>query len=181
MLNKTFADRPQDASGGPFAQTKREGSDPPDEELVVQAQSGDKNALEQLVRRHQPWVFNIAVRMMWRRDLAEDATQEILIKVVTKLSSFRGDSLFRTWLYRIAVNHLLNVRKSEPRSPFDTGEIGGAPSRPGRTRPRTARPRIFSRRCRRRFGTGGKQYDSELARDGATRRTRLPGRVFGWS
>jgi len=124
MLNKTFADRPQDASGGPFAQTKREGSDPPDEELVVQAQSGDKNALEQLVRRHQPWVFNIAVRMMWRRDLAEDATQEILIKVVTKLSSFRGDSLFRTWLYRIAVNHLLNARKSEMEEKMTFTDMG---------------------------------------------------------
>jgi RNA polymerase sigma factor (sigma-70 family) len=124
MLNKTFADRPQDASGGPFAQTKQEGSDPPDEELVVQAQSGDKNALEQLVRRHQPWVFNIAVRMMWRRDLAEDATQEILIKIVTKLSSFRGDSLFRTWLYRIAVNHLLNVRKSEMEEKMTFTDMG---------------------------------------------------------
>ena len=79
-MNKTFADRTQDASRGPFAQIKGEGGDPPDEELVVQAQSGDKNALEQLVRRHQPWVFNIAVRMMWRRDLAEDATQEIVTK-----------------------------------------------------------------------------------------------------
>ncbi|MBV8225263.1 MAG: RNA polymerase sigma factor, partial [Verrucomicrobia bacterium] len=43
---------------------------------------------------------------------AEDATQEILIKVVTKLSTFKGQSQFRTWLYRIAVNHLLNLRKS---------------------------------------------------------------------
>lgn len=123
-MNKTFADRPQDASRGPFAQIKGEGSDPPDEELVVQAQSGDKNALEQLVRRHQPWVFNIAVRMMWRRDLAEDATQEILIKIVTKLSSFRGDSLFRTWLYRIAVNHLLNVRKSEMEEKMTFTDMG---------------------------------------------------------
>jgi RNA polymerase sigma factor (sigma-70 family) len=88
-------------------------SDTADEELVTQAQSGNKDALEKLVRRHQPWIFNIALRMIWRRDLAEDATQEILIKAVTKLSSFRGLSRFRTWLYRIAVNHLLNLRKSE--------------------------------------------------------------------
>jgi hypothetical protein len=87
-------------------------SEPSDEELVPRAQAGDKDALDKLVRRHQPWVFNIAIRMLWHREVAEDATQEILIKVVTKLSTFRGQSQFRTWLYRIAVNHLLNVRKS---------------------------------------------------------------------
>jgi RNA polymerase sigma factor (sigma-70 family) len=113
MLNKIFADQIQDDWRSPFAPTVPEGSGPLDEELVAKAQGGDRAALEQLVRRHQPWVFNIAIRMMWRRDLAEDATQEILIKIVTKLSTFRGESQFRTWLYRIAVNHLLNVRKSE--------------------------------------------------------------------
>jgi RNA polymerase sigma factor (sigma-70 family) len=97
----------------PFAQGVPNDSTIPDEELVTKAQTGDRDALERLVRRHQAWVFNIALRMMWRRDLAEDATQEILIKVVTKLSTFRAQSEFRTWLYRIAINHLLNLRKSE--------------------------------------------------------------------
>lgn len=71
------------------------------------------NALDALVRRHQSWIFNLALRMVWRRPVAEDAVQEILIKAVTKLSTFAGNSAFRSWLYRIAVNHLLNVRKSE--------------------------------------------------------------------
>ena len=97
----------------PFAQGVPHDSTIPNEELVAKAQAGDRDALESLVRRHQAWVFNIALRMIWRRDLAEDATQEILIKVVTKLSTFRAQSGFRTWLYRIAVNHLLNLRKSE--------------------------------------------------------------------
>src|SRR3984957_385738 len=97
----------------PFSESRGQRLDPADEELVTEAQAGHKDALEQLVRRHQPWVFNIAIRMLWHREQAEDATQEILIKVVTKLSTFRGQSQFRTWLYRIAVNHLLNVRKSE--------------------------------------------------------------------
>src|ERR1700722_381592 len=97
----------------PFSESRGQRLDPADEELVSKAQAGDKDALERLVRRHQPWVFNIAIRMIWHREAAEDATQEILIKVVTKLSTFRGQSQFRTWLYRIAVNHLLNVRKSE--------------------------------------------------------------------
>jgi RNA polymerase sigma factor (sigma-70 family) len=84
-----------------------------DENLVTKARGGDIDALDALVRRHQAWVFNLALRMVWRREVAEDATQEILIKAVTKLSTFVGNSAFRTWLYRIAVNHLLNVRKSE--------------------------------------------------------------------
>jgi RNA polymerase sigma factor (sigma-70 family) len=97
----------------PFSETGAQVDGLADEELVCNAQAGDKDALEKLVRRHQPWVFNIALRMVWYREVAEDATQEILIKVVTKLSTFRGQSRFRTWLYRIAFNHLLNVRKSE--------------------------------------------------------------------
>jgi RNA polymerase sigma factor (sigma-70 family) len=84
-----------------------------DEQLVAGARNGNMDALDVLVRRHQSWVFNLALRMVWRREVAEDATQEILIKAVTKLSSFAGQSAFRTWLYRIAVNHLLTVRKSE--------------------------------------------------------------------
>jgi RNA polymerase sigma factor (sigma-70 family) len=88
-------------------------SDESDESLVTKSRGGDVDALDTLVRRHQSWVFNLALRMVWRRDVAEDATQEILIKATTKLSTFAGASAFRTWLYRIAVNHLLNVRKSE--------------------------------------------------------------------
>ena len=73
----------------PFSESRGQRLDPADEELVAEAQVGNKDALEQLVRRHQPWVFNIAIRMLWHREQAEDATQEILIKVVTKLSTFR--------------------------------------------------------------------------------------------
>jgi RNA polymerase sigma factor (sigma-70 family) len=86
---------------------------PPDESLVSLAQAGDMTALDTLVRRHQSWVFNLALNMVWRREVAEDATQEILIKAVTYLGSFEARSKFTTWLHRIAVNHLLNVRKSE--------------------------------------------------------------------
>jgi RNA polymerase sigma factor (sigma-70 family) len=84
-----------------------------DEALVEKSRSGDMDSLDVLVRRHQSWIFNLALRMVWRREVAEDATQEICIKAVTKLNSFAGQSAFRSWLYRIAVNHLLNVRKSE--------------------------------------------------------------------
>jgi Sigma-70 region 2 len=86
----------------PFGAIADPPAEPPDEELVSRAQTGEKDALEKLVRRHQAWIYNIAIRMLWHREVAEDATQEILIKVVTKLSTFRGQSQFRTWLYRIA-------------------------------------------------------------------------------
>jgi RNA polymerase sigma factor (sigma-70 family) len=82
-----------------------------DRDLVEQAKGGDAAALEALVRRHQAFVFNVAVRMLYCPQDAEDATQEILIKVVTKLSTFEGRSQFRTWLYRIAMNHLLNMKR----------------------------------------------------------------------
>jgi RNA polymerase sigma factor (sigma-70 family) len=84
----------------------------PDEELVRRAQAGGWTAVEELIRRHQTWVFNIAIRMLANREDAEDATQEILLKVMTKLSTFESRSAFRTWLHRIAVNHLLSMRES---------------------------------------------------------------------
>ena len=82
-------------------------------QLIAAAKAGSVDALDRLLRQHQVWIFNLALRMVWRREVAEDATQEILLKVVTHLGTFEGRSKFSTWLYRIAVNHLLSVRKSE--------------------------------------------------------------------
>lgn len=82
-----------------------------DGRLVRRASGGDRDALEQLVQRYQAWVYNVAVRMLAHPHDAEDATQEILIKAVTRLSSFEGRSTFRTWLYRIVVNHVLNMKR----------------------------------------------------------------------
>lgn len=96
----------------PFLQAAETDKESSDEALVVQALAGHSDSLDHLVRRHQAWIFNLAVRMVWRRTVAEDATQEILIKAVTNLGTFQGRSRFRTWLYRIAVNHLINMRKT---------------------------------------------------------------------
>jgi RNA polymerase sigma factor (sigma-70 family) len=82
-----------------------------DRALVARARSGNREALEELIQRHQGWIYNIAVRMLYHPQDAEDATQEILIKAVTQLSSFEGRSSFRTWLYRIVVNHVLNMKR----------------------------------------------------------------------
>lgn len=83
-----------------------------DRELVRLANDGNHVALDELIQRHQSWIYNLALRMVHRPDDAKDATQEVLIKLFTRLSTFDGHSSFRTWLYRIVVNHLLNMRRS---------------------------------------------------------------------
>jgi RNA polymerase sigma factor (sigma-70 family) len=86
-------------------------SEDPLPHVVEAARGGDAGAVDELVRAVQDDVYALAVRMLWRPHDAEDATQEILVKVVTRLDSFRGDSALRTWVYRIAVNHLLSMRR----------------------------------------------------------------------
>src|SRR5882724_10340251 len=86
-------------------------TDREDKLLVARARAGERAALEALVRRHQRWIYNIAIRMLHHPQDAEDATQEILLKAVTRLSSFEERSSFRTWLYRIVVNHVLNTKR----------------------------------------------------------------------
>jgi RNA polymerase sigma factor (sigma-70 family) len=93
----------------PFSETAE--NDSTDAELVDRARNGDRTALEQLVLRHQAWVYNIAVRMVFHPQDAEEVTQEVLIKVITRLSTFHGESRFRTWLYRITANHVLNMKR----------------------------------------------------------------------
>jgi RNA polymerase sigma factor (sigma-70 family) len=93
----------------PFAEATDDDSD--DVQLVCQASSGDRDSLERLILRHQSWIYNIAVRMVFDPQDAEEVTQEVLIKVVTRLSTFRGDSKFRTWLYRITANHILTMKR----------------------------------------------------------------------
>ncbi len=79
--------------------------------LVDKATAGDKEALETLVTSVQDIVFNLSLRMLGTFADAEDATQDILLKMITHLSSFRGDSSFTTWVFSIATNHLKNYKK----------------------------------------------------------------------
>ena len=81
------------------------------EELVDQARDGDKKALEALVQRIQNPIYNLAVRMLYDPADAEDAAQEILIRIITRLGGFRGGSAFTTWAYRVAANYLLTTRQ----------------------------------------------------------------------
>lgn len=79
--------------------------------LVEKATAGDRNALETLIGTVQDLVFNLSLRMLGTFADAEDAAQDILLKVITHLSSFKKESAFSTWVFRIAVNHLKNYQK----------------------------------------------------------------------
>jgi RNA polymerase sigma factor (sigma-70 family) len=79
--------------------------------LVEQAREGDEEALEAVVLDIQDRIYNLALRMLWHPSDAEDATQEILLKIITHLSQFRQESAFMTWVYQIAKNYLLTIRR----------------------------------------------------------------------
>ena len=81
------------------------------EDLVPKATNGDQAALEQIVVGVQDRIYGLALRMLWHPSDAEDATQEILVRLITNLSSFRGESAFATWAYKVASNYLLTTRK----------------------------------------------------------------------
>jgi RNA polymerase sigma factor (sigma-70 family) len=91
-----------------------------DQVLIEQATHGSREALEKLILRHQAWIYNIAVRMVFHTQDAEEVTQEVLVKVITRLSTFKGDSQFRTWLYRIVANHVLNMKRRRGESDAQT-------------------------------------------------------------
>lgn len=86
--------------------------------LIKQAQKGSESALDKLLRIHQPYVYNIAWKMARNPTDAEDLTQEALIKITINLGKFNFKSQFRTWAYRIVVNHFLNAKKQSHEGAF---------------------------------------------------------------
>jgi RNA polymerase sigma factor (sigma-70 family) len=82
------------------------------EDLARQAVGGNREALDGVVRALQGDVYGLALRMLWNREDAEDATQEVLVRAVTRLAQFDFRSRLRTWVFRIAVNYILDVKKS---------------------------------------------------------------------
>ncbi len=109
----------------------------PDGPLVERAQRGDRFAFEQLVERHQHRLFTLAARTLGSRSDAEDAVQDAFLRAWRSIGSFRGGSLFSTWLYRICVNaaHDQRMRRSadpvepvesaDPRDRFADQELSG--------------------------------------------------------
>ncbi len=87
-------------------------NDDADKQLIDKSLSGDKKSLDELLSKHRDYIFNIALKMLNNVPEAEDVAQEILIKVVTNLSKYKAEKArFRTWMYRITVNHILNQKK----------------------------------------------------------------------
>lgn len=81
-------------------------------DLIDKAIAGDEKSLETIILSVQDLVFNLSLRMLGTFPDAEDASQEILLKVITHLSSFKKESAFSTWVFRIAANHLKDYKKN---------------------------------------------------------------------
>jgi len=79
-----------------------------DRELVEGLQRGDAAAYRELVRDYEHRVFTIAFRMLGNRQEAEDVAQDVFVSLIRSIHSFRGESQFSTWLFRVAVNHVKN-------------------------------------------------------------------------
>jgi RNA polymerase sigma factor (sigma-70 family) len=89
------------------------------DEYAAQAREGDRAALEALAAGLQDRLYRLALRMLGDPESARDATQEILVLVVTQLSTFRGESSVSTWAYRVATRYLLKQRKLARRYTFE--------------------------------------------------------------
>ncbi|MFT5682517.1 MAG: RNA polymerase sigma factor (sigma-70 family) [Myxococcota bacterium] len=96
------------------------------EHLVPRAAVGEKAALNEIIDAIRDRIYGMSIRMLGNPEDAEEATQEILIRIITHLGSFRAESRFMTWAYRIATNHLLNTRQSSAERLGRTFERFGA-------------------------------------------------------
>lgn len=94
---------------------------------IRDAARGDQDAFEKLVLEHQKRVYNLALKLTGNPDDAMDASQEALLKAYQNLRSFRGDSRFSVWLYRLTYNACMDILKKSRRdrlSPLPTDEEG---------------------------------------------------------
>ncbi len=99
-----------------------------DEDLVRRYLSGDASAFGTLVERHERKVFNLALRMTGREEDARDATQDAFLTALRKLSSFRGEAAFTTWMHRVTVNACYDLLRKRQRSPLLERSIEGEPA-----------------------------------------------------
>jgi RNA polymerase sigma-70 factor, ECF subfamily len=94
----------------------------PEQSLIQRAQKGDPQAFATLVDEHQRYVYNLALRVVKDENEALDLTQETFVRAWTALPNFRGQSQFRTWLYRITTNLCYNRLPGLRRSLNDLGD-----------------------------------------------------------
>jgi RNA polymerase sigma-70 factor (ECF subfamily) len=103
----------------PTTPTTPTSADDTDQELVRRVQAGDQTAFNLLVLKYQHRVLKLVGRFVNDASEAEDVAQEAFLKAYRALASFRGDSAFYTWLYRIAINTAKNALVSQRRRPVD--------------------------------------------------------------
>ncbi len=104
-----------------------------DRDLAIRAAQGDVEAFTKLVRAHSSLVYRVALRMLGNED-AQDASQEVWVRVWRNIKGFRGESAFSTWLYRITLNTCLSLRQREARREereYAGDEIPYLPEPPG--------------------------------------------------
>jgi RNA polymerase sigma-70 factor (ECF subfamily) len=95
----------------------------PDAALVAQFLAGDRAAFDALVRRHQASVRRLVLRYVKSEADAKDVTQIAFVRAFEKLSEFRGEAAFRTWLFRIAINLALNHVRGTPADLAPIGDV----------------------------------------------------------
>ena len=84
----------------------------PDAELIESFKKGERQSFNRLVLKYQQSILNLCVRYLGNYQDGEDAAQETFVKVYRNIHKFKGESLFSTWIYRIAVNHCRNYKMS---------------------------------------------------------------------
>jgi len=113
----------REATGKEVVDLKR--APDPDADLVARSKKGDLCAFEELVRRHQRPLFSYVYRMLGNPDEAQELTQVALVRSWDKLKGFKGDSKFKTWLYRIATNLCINkVTRRKPTTELPETLVG---------------------------------------------------------
>lgn len=88
----------------------------PDGAALVRYRAGDRTALDDVVRRHEPALRNLALRYVKREEDARDVVQRTFARALERIDSFRGDSQFRTWLFRIAIHLAIDHVRGEKRA-----------------------------------------------------------------
>jgi RNA polymerase sigma-70 factor, ECF subfamily len=91
--------------------------------LIDRLKMRDESAFRELVQKYQQRVYNLVYRMLGNRQEAEDLAQEVFVTVFKSIDSFRGDSQFSTWLYRVAVNHCKNRFKYLSRRMYQSSRV----------------------------------------------------------
>jgi RNA polymerase sigma-70 factor (ECF subfamily) len=112
----------------------------PDWELLEQVAAGDEAAFAELVERHHRRLLRVCARLLGDPEEARDAVQEVLLKVLRKAGGFRPRALVSTWLYRIAVNHCLNLLRRRRLLRLLSLTPAGEGEEPATAEPAEARP-----------------------------------------